>query len=63
MKNLRKGWINWWWVYEPTYGPFVKTTWTTRRQTARELQDYDRGNEWKVGRVHRRYVTIEEPSK
>ena len=59
--KVRGGWISWWWCYEPTYGPFVKTTWSVTRPTAKRMQDYDRGNGWKVGKLHSTFVRIEKP--
>lgn len=63
MKTKRKqGWLNWWWVESTMPGcpSYVKTTWTTRRQTAKELQAYDVGNECRVGRVYRMRASVED---
>lgn len=63
MSKPRTGWVNWWWVHGGMWGPYVKTMWTTRRVTAKQLHGYDVSNGAKVGRVHRIKVTIEEPPK
>jgi hypothetical protein len=54
----REGYVYWWFVAGPG-GPFVKTTWSSRRQSARHITEYDRENGWKVGRVHFAKVRIE----
>lgn len=61
VKNKRGGWVSWWWVYEPSYGSFVKTTWTVKRPTAARVQSYDRENGWEVGKLHRTFAEIEKP--
>jgi len=51
----------WWWVHNPNWpgGPFLKSTFSSRPRPAKYLQQYDRDNGCKVGKLNKQRVTVD----
>lgn len=56
---MKTVWLYWWMCFSQ-HGPgeFVRTTYSSRRLSAKQVTAHDRENGWPVGKVSRMKVTV-----
>lgn len=60
---MKTFWIYWWWIKSDEHSPWLRTIYSSRRRSAKDMQSYDKSNGWRLGKVHRMKVAMEAPPK